>query len=84
MPKLSTARTPNTNEVIPLVVPISVTALRAVAYSPDRKNVIISLETKYSSAERRYSVPPECFHDLIVNLQRLNAWTDTIETSISQ
>jgi hypothetical protein len=31
------------------------------------------LRTKYSSAERKYSVPIECFHDLIVDLQRLNA-----------
>jgi len=53
--------------------PISVTALRADGYSPDGKNVIISLTTKYSAAERKYSVPIECFHDLIVDLQRLNS-----------
>jgi hypothetical protein len=31
------------------------------------------LRTKFSSAERKYSVPLECFNDLIVDLQRLNA-----------
>jgi hypothetical protein len=51
---------------------VSVIALRADAYSPDG-NVVISLRTKFSSAERKYSVPIECFHDLIVDLQRLNA-----------
>jgi hypothetical protein len=54
-------------------VPISVIALRADDYSPDGKNVIISLTTKYSTADRKYSVPVECFQDLIVDLQRLNA-----------
>ena len=54
-------------------IPVSVIALRAEDYSPDGKNVIISLTTKYSTAERKFSVPVECFHDLIVDLQRLNA-----------
>ena len=58
-------------------VPVSIIALRADDYSPDRKNVIISLTTKYSSAERKYSVPIECFHDLILDLQRLNAAAST-------
>jgi hypothetical protein len=57
-------------------VPVSIVALRADAYSPDRKNVIISLKTKFSTAERKYSVPLECFYDLIVDLQRLNDSTD--------
>ena len=56
-------------------IPISVIALRADDYSPDGKNVIISLTTKFSTAERKYSVPVECFYDLIVDLQRLNAPT---------
>jgi hypothetical protein len=43
-------------------IPVSVVALRADAYSPDG-NVVISLRTKFSSAERKYSVPIECFHD---------------------
>lgn len=53
--------------------PISVTALRADDYSPDAKNVIISLTTKYSTSDRKYSVPLECFYDFIVDLKRLNA-----------
>ena len=65
-------------------IPISVIALRADDYSLDGKDVIISLTTKYSAAERKYSVPVECFHDLIVDLQRLNAaaTTTSIETPI--
>jgi hypothetical protein len=55
-------------------IPVSVVALRADAYSPGG-DVIISLRTKFSAAERKYSVPIECFHDLIVDLQRLNAST---------
>jgi hypothetical protein len=54
-------------------VPISVTAVRAEGYSADRKEIVISLTTKYSNAERKYSVPVECLYDLIVDLQRLNA-----------
>src|SRR5450756_1323857 len=53
-------------------IPVSVIAFRAEDYSPDGKNVIISLTTKYSIADRKFSVPIECFHDLIVDLQRLN------------
>jgi len=56
-------------------IPISVVALRADDYSPDGKDVIISLTTKYSTAERKYSVPIQCFYDLILDLQRLNAST---------
>jgi len=56
-----------------LAYPISVVALRAQSYSSDDKTVVISLTTKYSSAERTYSVPLECFDDLVVDLQRLNA-----------
>lgn len=56
-------------------VPISVIALRAEAYSRDDQKVVISLRTKYSGFERSYSVPIECFHDLVVDLQRLNALT---------
>jgi hypothetical protein len=55
---------------------VSVIALRAEDYSPDGKNVIISLTTKYSTAERKYSVPIECFYDLVRDLQRLNALAD--------
>jgi hypothetical protein len=34
---------------------------------------VISLRTKFSSAERKYSVPIESFDDGTVDLQRLNA-----------
>jgi hypothetical protein len=54
-------------------VPVSVVAFRAEALSPDGNSVLISLRTKFSVAERKYSVPLECFRDLIVDLQRLSA-----------
>ena len=54
------------------ILPVSVVALRAESYSTDG-NVIISLRTAFSKAERKYSVPIECFHDFVVDLQRLNA-----------
>lgn len=64
--------------------PISVIALRADDYSADGKAVTISLTTKYSAAERKYSVPVECLRDLVADLQRLNAdaSTTSIETPI--
>lgn len=55
------------------ILPIGVTGLRAEEYSGDGKSVIVSLRTKYSSIDRKYSVPIECFYDLILDLQRLNA-----------
>ncbi len=54
-------------------LPVSVIALRAEGYTTDGNNIVISLRTKFSSAERKYSVPLECFRDLIVDLHRLNA-----------
>lgn len=54
-------------------LPVSVIALRAEGYTVDRTSIVISLRTKFSSAERRYSVPLDCFHDLVVDLQRLGA-----------
>ena len=53
------------------ILPVSIVALRAESYSPDG-NVTISLRTAFSKAERKYLVPLECFHDLIIDLQRLN------------
>jgi hypothetical protein len=53
-------------------IPISVTSLRAEDCSPDQNNLIISLTTKYSTVERKYSIPIECFYDLILDLQRLH------------
>jgi hypothetical protein len=53
-------------------IPVSVIELRAESYSVDSDNIVISLRTKYSTAERKYPVPLECFRDLIVDLKRLN------------
>jgi hypothetical protein len=53
-------------------VPVSVVALRAEGYSAADDSVVISLRTKYSTAERTYSVPVECLQDLIVDLRRLS------------
>ena len=52
---------------------VTVVAFRAESYSSDGKNLIISLRTKYSSAERKYRVPLDCLKDLLVDLQRLQA-----------
>ena len=52
--------------------PVSVAALRAESYSADDRNIVISLLTKYSTAERKYSVPVECLQDLIIDLKRLS------------
>ncbi|MGB6587889.1 MAG: hypothetical protein WBE93_18235 [Pseudolabrys sp.] len=52
---------------------VTVVAFRTEGYSPDGKNLIISLRAKYSSAERKYSVPLECLGDFLVDLQRLQA-----------
>jgi hypothetical protein len=54
------------------VPPIETIALRASDRTPDGKNIIISLKTRYSS-ERAYSVPIECLFELIADLQRLNS-----------
>ena len=53
-------------------IALSVIALRAENYAADG-NIVISLRTKYSAAERKFSVPVECFKDLIIDLKRLNA-----------
>ena len=69
----------NDQERIPLndeekeAVPISVVALRAESYSADGDIIVVSLRTKYSAAERKYYIPVECFHDLIVDLRRLSS-----------
>ncbi len=42
-------------------------------YSPDGKNIIMSLTTKYSDVERKFSVPIDCFYDFIADVRRLNA-----------
>ena len=53
--------------------PLTVISLRANDYSSDSKSVTISLKTKHSKAGQKYSVPIECFYDLIGDLERLNA-----------
>lgn len=54
--------------------PVHVVAMRAERYAnEEKKSFVISLTTKYSRAERRYSVPFECLHDLMRDIQRLNA-----------
>ena len=58
-------------------IPIAVTALRVEDYSSDGKNIIISLMVKYADTERKYSVPVECFYDVIVDLQRLSGAKNT-------
>ena len=55
------------------IIPISVVALRAERYSAGDGNIVVSLRAKYSSAERKYSIPVECFQDLIVDLKRLGS-----------
>ena len=60
---------------------VSVTAMRADGYSDDGKSIVISLKTKYSAAERRYSVPVECLGDLLMDLKRLHAPADTTSSS---
>jgi len=50
---------------------VRVVGLRAEAYSAEG-DVIVSLQTKLSTAQRKYSIPVECFRDLIVDLQRLS------------
>ena len=64
-------------------VPISVVALRAEGYSANGDNIIISLRTKYSATERKYSVPIDCFRDLILDLRRLNAFSSADPTDNS-
>lgn len=51
---------------------VSVIALRAESYSANGDSILISLLTKYSGAERKYSIPVDCFRDLIVDLRRLS------------
>lgn len=54
-------------------LPVSVTEARAESYSSGDDTVVVSLRTKYSTKERKYSIPVECLRDLIVDLQRLSS-----------
>jgi hypothetical protein len=53
--------------------PLQIVALRAESYAPQDGAVIISLRAKYSTADRKYLVPLECLHDLVLDLQRFSA-----------
>ncbi|MFY9785677.1 MAG: hypothetical protein WA796_00050 [Pseudolabrys sp.] len=61
------------NEHVRKSAAVSVVSLRAESLSADGDNIVISLRTKYSTAERKYSIPRKCLQDLIVDLKRLNA-----------
>ena len=71
---------PTASNPLRFALPISVVSVRAQAYSPDDQTLVISLTTKYSTAERTYSVPLECLDDLVVDLQRLNVLDASFET----
>jgi Raf kinase inhibitor-like YbhB/YbcL family protein len=58
-----------------ITTPLQIVALRAESYEPENGAVVISLRARYSTAERKYLVPLECLHDLVLDLQRLNAAT---------
>jgi len=60
-------------------LPVSVTEARAESYSSGDNTIIISLRTKYSTKERKFSIPVECFRDLVVDLQRLNSIATPIQ-----
>lgn len=71
--KLSQRRASTVNEPEKQTTPVSVIALRAESWSADGDSVVISLRTKYSTAERKYSVPRNCLQDLILDLKRLTS-----------
>jgi len=63
------------NEKVEQRASVSVVGLRAESYSAADNSIVISLRTKYSTAERTYAVPVECLQDLIVDLRRLSLST---------
>jgi len=54
-------------------LPIDATDFRADSYTPDGKNVIVSLATKYSAEPRLYSLPVACLYTFITDLQKLQS-----------
>src|SRR6187455_1953867 len=60
------------NEKVEQRASVSVVGLRAESYSAADNSIVISLRTKYSTAERTYAVPVECLQDLIIDLRRLS------------
>ena len=55
--------------------------MKVKEFSSDSKNVVISLTTKCSAAERQYSVPLECLYDFEVDLQILNVFAGRATTA---
>ena len=53
--------------------PVIVVAVRAEGFSEDGADIVVSLKAKYSGVELKYSVPVECFRDLLIDVQRLEA-----------
>jgi hypothetical protein len=64
-------------------IPIDVTDFRAESYSPDGKNIIVSLATKYSAERRTYSLPVASLSSFITDPQKLQSAkrTEPVETS---
>jgi hypothetical protein len=60
------------SEKVEQPLPVGVVALRAKSYSAADDSIVVSLRTKYSTAERTYSVPADCLEDLIADLRRLS------------
>lgn len=64
-------------------LPVNIVVMRAEEYTDDGASIVISFKTRHSAAERRYSVPIECFRDLIRDLQRLNTSAEKSADSAS-
>jgi hypothetical protein len=62
-------------------MPIDVIDFRAESYSPDGKNIIVSLATKYSAERRAYSLPLASLSSFISDLQNLQSGKRPVETS---
>src|SRR5512132_3273948 len=62
-------------------MPIDATDFRAESYSPDGKNIIVSLATKYSAERRTYSLPVASLSSFITDLQSLQSGKRPVETS---
>jgi hypothetical protein len=60
--------------------PINAIDIRAHEYSPDGKNIVISLATKYAAERRTYSVPVESLYELLSDLKTIKRPSDN-ETS---
>jgi hypothetical protein len=58
-------------------LPIDAIDFRADSYTPDGKNVIVSLATKYSAEPRLYALPVACLYSFITDLQKLKSPSPT-------